>query len=124
MTSTTSMAFSNQCTQSQTGSCAGARDWAWDALLPSEPGESRPSALPARGTLLAERFLIERELGKGGMGVVFEARDQRMLGRHVAIKWFFARAGDRAGCEVPREAAAAFRGNRSPDLASLTSCCS
>jgi eukaryotic-like serine/threonine-protein kinase len=59
----------------------------------SEPGPrsssppSRVSDLPAIG----ERYVIERELGRGGMGRVFAARDVR-LDRRVAIKLLAAGA--------------------------------
>jgi serine/threonine protein kinase len=39
----------------------------------------------APGQLLAERFMIERMLGKGGMGEVYQATDQK-LGGVVAVK--------------------------------------
>jgi serine/threonine protein kinase len=38
------------------------------------------------GKLLANRYLVERMLGGGGMGVVYLARDQRLANRPCAIK--------------------------------------
>ena len=45
---------------------------------------SSPAALSA-GQMLANRYLIERPLGRGGMGAVYLAMDQ-VLGEHVAVK--------------------------------------
>lgn len=56
------------------------------ALLPPETEAAEPSGgTPVPGTLLAGQFRIERELARGGMGVVFEATDT-VLNRPVAIK--------------------------------------
>ncbi|HYJ45466.1 MAG TPA: AAA-like domain-containing protein [Pyrinomonadaceae bacterium] len=41
---------------------------------------------PYEGTLLDGRYLIERELGRGGIGAVFFARDQQLLCKPVVIK--------------------------------------
>jgi serine/threonine-protein kinase len=44
--------------------------------------------LPQPGAILAERYRVERELGRGGMAVVYEAT-QLASGRRVALKWLF-----------------------------------
>src|SRR5262249_8810206 len=49
---------------------------------------SQPLAPPpdlAAGRILSGRYLLEAQIGVGGFGVVFRARDQR-LGKRVAVK--------------------------------------
>ena len=63
------------------------------------------------GSLVLNRFLIERRIGSGGFGVVYEAWDGR-LERSVAVKAIDSRAADSRG-RVLREAQAAARLNHS-----------
>ena len=58
-------------------------------------------ALLTSGTLLADRYLLQEELGRGGMGLVFLARDRR-LERDVAIKVMHP---DKRPDEAPRRRA-------------------
>jgi tetratricopeptide (TPR) repeat protein len=70
------------------GGATGVKPGALTALLQEvaaapEKGEAEPVSLPP-GTVIG-RFEIIRELGRGGFGVVYEAKD-RDLGRQVAVK--------------------------------------
>ena len=61
----------------------------WDQRMQDFLLEPLFSALPeqhfAPGDLLADRFRIIREVAQGGMGIVYEAEDER-LGRRIALK--------------------------------------
>src|SRR5690606_27917692 len=66
-----------------------------------------PASLPAlaSGTVVADRFAVERLLGVGGMGAVYLAKD-RVLGRPVALKLHRALT---TGARLHREAIAMAR---------------
>lgn len=67
------------------------------------------------GSLVLDRFLVERRIGSGGFGVVYEAWDGR-LERTVAVKAI--ETGGEAGRRVMREAQAAARLNH-PGIVTL-----
>jgi len=67
------------------------------------------------GSLVLNRFLIERRIGSGGFGTVYEAWDGR-LERTVAVKAIESR--EEAGSRVLREAQAAARLNH-PGIVTL-----
>lgn len=46
--------------------------------------------LPAKGDLIANKYVVEGTLGAGGMGTVFEV-SHRVTGKHFAIKWLLPR---------------------------------
>ena len=73
-----------------------------------------------RGRVLANRYRIEEVIGRGGMGAVYRALDER-LGRAVAVKVITAVATDPAARErvrarFRREAAAAARLPHHPNV--------
>jgi serine/threonine-protein kinase len=60
------------------------------------------------GTTLNQRFLLEKELGRGGMGAVYSATDQ-LLQRSVAIKLLKEQSGEEVGKRLRLEAQIAAR---------------
>lgn len=74
---------------------------------------------PAAGTMIADRYRLERQLGEGGMGSVWAAVDEK-LRREVAIKLVTERIADseRALARFEREAMAVAR-LRSPYIAQV-----
>lgn len=60
------------------------------------------------GTTLNQRFLLEQELGRGGMGAVYSATDQ-VLQRSVAIKLLKEQSGEEVGKRLRLEAQIAAR---------------
>jgi eukaryotic-like serine/threonine-protein kinase len=74
-----------------------------DATLKKPAASSSSAPSPAQGTPSVPGYLILRELGRGGMGVVYLARQER-LNRLVALKMLLP------GAEVGPEELARFRG--------------
>jgi eukaryotic-like serine/threonine-protein kinase len=66
------------------------------------------SAVIGIGTTLNQRFLLEKELGRGGMGAVYSATDQ-VLQRSVAIKLLREQSGEEVGRRLRLEAQIAAR---------------
>src|SRR5215471_13468760 len=68
---------------------------------PNYPNQPIPSSVVSSdeeslhpGLILKKRYLIEKELGRGGMAVVYRARDLELASRPVVIKVLLGEPGD------------------------------
>ena len=87
--------------------------WGWRAgnriefgpiiLLSHRPPPRWESTVIEIGITLNQRFLLEKELGRGGMGAVYSATDQ-VLQRKVAIKVLKEQSGEEVGKRLRLEA--------------------
>jgi serine/threonine-protein kinase len=72
---------------------------------------------PAVGQRFADRYDLDAELGRGGMGVVFRARDSLLGGEPVALKVLFADASQAPAIERFRREVRLARRITSPSIA-------
>jgi serine/threonine protein kinase len=64
-------------------------------MTDTDPGlESRNPATAWLGTLLKDRYEVEKLLGRGGVGVVYLAHDRQLMGKSVVIKVMLAEMND------------------------------
>ena len=90
---------------------------------PDDVASTLPSSRPARATAvtrgaIAGRYRLGRELGRGGMGQVFAAHDDR-LGREVAVKLLLGGAQDEQRLRRFEQEARAAGGINHPNIVTV-----
>jgi serine/threonine-protein kinase len=92
------------------------------APLTSDP-DQKAASLPRPGDVIADRYLVERRLGEGGMGVVYEAVDTSAQ-RRVALKFLHPEmAGTEDATARFQREAQATRELRGPHIARVYDVC-
>ena len=81
--------------------------------------ETRSSTI-APGVVLRQRYRLDREIGRGGMGVVYRATDLELM-REVAVKVVSEAASSDARQRLIREARAAAALNHPHIISVMTS---
>ncbi len=94
-------------------SCGATVDDSWLECAVCGTPLSAPAELPTGSILAGSRFVVESVLGRGGFGITYAVRDER-LQRQVAVKELFPESAIRHGSIVltPPQARAAFRDAR------------
>jgi serine/threonine protein kinase len=83
-------------------------------------GDAVTGAAAPAGPLLAGRYRIVRELGRGGMGVVYLARDQERFGADTALKVLLPElSGDPAAVDALRREATVAMSLAHPNIVRL-----
>ena len=63
-----------------------------EAVAPAQTAGAKTT--PLTGARLKDRYVIEKEIGRGGFGAVYLARDEQLHGRPVVIKVLLEQASD------------------------------
>lgn len=75
-----------QMAEQQTDSQATITTKPFTPTTPNQRLDTQPAPALASGTVLGNRYFVEREVGQGGVGEVYLARDRKLVDTRVVIK--------------------------------------
>src|ERR1041384_1392287 len=70
--------------------------------MSQEGQEKSDDSRDLAGKLLDGRYLVESQLGRGGLGVVYLARDTKLMDKRVVVKVLLEQFGDEEGAHGVR----------------------